>query len=135
MSVSPFSEHEAQARDRFDDWSASQTFQRLRPWLAFVQDHVLDQIDWPRATAVLDVACGSGWAVYESALRLQANGGGAACGCDISEGMLRQRAATGAPVAGAYFLAASAQSLPYRSDSFDAIIAALNMLGSRNWHF
>lgn len=122
MTASPVSDHEAKARHRFDEWSESQTFQRLRPWLAYVQGHVLDMIDWSQATAVLDVACGSGWAVYESGLRLQANGGGLACGCDISEGMLRQRAASDAPVANAAFVAASAQSLPYRSDSFDAII-------------
>ncbi len=45
MSVTPVSEQEAKARARFDDWSESQTFQRLLPWLAFVQGHVLDQID------------------------------------------------------------------------------------------
>ena len=89
MNATHVSDHEAKARDRFNDWSESQTFQRLGPWLAFVQEHILGRIDWARANAVLDVACGSGWAVYESGLRLQAGGGGLACGCDISEGMLR----------------------------------------------
>lgn len=122
MSATPVSEHEAKTRARFDDWSESQTFQRLRPWLAFVQGQVFDQIDWSRATTVLDVACGSGWAVYETASRLEAGRSGMACGCDISEGMLRQRALRERAVAGTHFLAASAQSLPYRDDSFDAII-------------
>ena len=122
MTANTVSEHEAQARDRFDQWSKSQTFQRLRPWLAFVQSHVLDQIDWPRTTAVLDVACGSGWAVYEAAGRLRANQGGIACGCDISTGMLGKRTSSesdgGATIC---FTAASAQSLPYAPGSFDAV--------------
>ena len=59
--------HETKARDKFDKWSNSSDFQQLRPWLAYVQRHVLDEIDWSRTTTVLDVACGSGWAVHEAA--------------------------------------------------------------------
>ena len=75
-----------------------------------------------RFAAVLDVACGSGWAVYEAAARLDGKPSALACGCDISEGMLRQRAAPQDGPAGTHFLAASAQSLPYCDDSFDAVI-------------
>lgn len=121
MTVTHVSDHEAKARDRFDDWSESQTFQRLRPWLAFVQGHVLDRIDWSRGPNVLDVACGSGWAVYETAHRLRGQGG-LACGCDISEGMLKQRALGPESETGACFAAASAQSLPFDSGTFDAVI-------------
>ena len=121
MTATHVSDHEAKARDRFDDWSESQTFQRLRPWLAYVQGYVLDQIDWSRSPAVLDVACGSGWAVYETARRQQGNGG-LACGCDISEGMLRQRASGPPAHDDTHFAAASAQSLPYQSGTFDAVI-------------
>ena len=112
-------EHEGWARDRFDAWSTSATFQRLKPWLAYVQRQVLDRIDWARTTAVLDVACGSGYAVDEAARRLR--DGGFACGCDLSEGMLRQRAGS-YDSAKTGFAAASAQALPFQSGSFDAVI-------------
>ena len=121
-STHSFSGHEAAARLRFDDWSASATFQRLRPWLAYVQGKVLKQIDWQGATRVLDVDCGSGWAVFEAARHLQRHNGGMACGCDISIGMLAERATEGQQPGGARFLAASAQALPYRSHTFDVII-------------
>lgn len=113
--------HEKEARERFDKWSESQTFQRLGPWLVHVQCHVLDQIDWSEATHVLDVGCGSGWAVYEAAQRLHQNEGALACGCDLSMGMLRQGLDVEPTPSNAHFLVASAQSLPYRNDCFDAI--------------
>ena len=79
--------HEADARNRFDDWSESSTFQRLRPWLAYVQKNILGELNWDRVTRVLDVACGSGWAVFEMARRMNSRPNAMACGCDISEGM------------------------------------------------
>lgn len=122
MKLEATVEHEAAARDRFDGWAESQTFQRLRPWLALVQQKVLDRIDWPSTQRFLDVACGSGFAVYEAGRRLRGKPGALACGCDLSEGMLRQRAAAPPDAGKTGFLAASAQSLPYADHSFDALI-------------
>ena len=116
------SEHESNARQRFDRWSISLAFQHLRPWLAFVQSRVLERIDWDSALRVLDVACGSGWAVHEAASRLGSREGALACGCDISTGMLGKRTSSesdgGATIC---FAAASAQSLPSAPGSFDAV--------------
>lgn len=114
--------HETDARNRFDDWSESSTFQRLRPWLAYVQKNILGELNLDRVTRVLDVACGSGWAVFEIARRINSRPNTMACGCDISEGMLRGRALEPHEFDGAYFLAASAQSLPFSNDCFDAVV-------------
>lgn len=113
--------HEAHARRRFDTWSESATFRRLAPWLRFVQSHVLERIDWGQASRVLDVACGSGWAVHEAARRLVPAEDAMACGCDISIGMLSQRASSNGQ-ARVSFLVASAQALPYESATFDAVM-------------
>ena len=116
------SKHEADTRNRFDAWSESSAFRRIRPWLTYVQGQVLDQVDWGGVSHVLDVACGDGWAVHQAAQRLGAGKGKLACGCDISGGMLRQRGAVNLRPAEAHLLVASAQALPYRSDSFDVIM-------------
>ncbi len=115
-------DHDAQLRQRFDAWSESQTFQRLRPWLQHVQDKVLRQIDWAVARRTLDIACGSGAAVYASARRLAEAKGGDAYGCDISAGMLAQRGGEESFPENAHFTAASAQALPFAEKSFDAVI-------------
>jgi ubiquinone/menaquinone biosynthesis C-methylase UbiE len=113
------SSHEAQTRVQFDTWSESWTFRRLRSWLVHQQLQVLERVDWNRASSLLDVACGSGWAVMEAARRLEEVPGSVACGCDISLGMLSRRCASEVGHARQHFVAASAQSLPYHGDSFD----------------
>jgi ubiquinone/menaquinone biosynthesis C-methylase UbiE len=116
-------EHERVTRSRFDDWSETNTFQRLRPWLMFVQENVLREIDWTRTRRVLDVACGSGWLVYEAARRLPDVDGALACGCDLSTGMLDKRErSSSAEAATARFVAASAQNLSFDSGAFDAVM-------------
>lgn len=122
MAAFPSLRHETDAKDRFDRWSESGTYQRLRPWLAYVQGRVLDRIDWTRSRRILDAACGSGWAVHEAARRLPDAQGVLACGSDISRGMLRQQQREGGAAPRAALLAASAQRLPYRSASFDAAL-------------
>ncbi len=122
MGAYPAPSHEREVRRRFEDWSESYTFRRLSPWLEFVQAKVLDQIDWSETKRVLDVACGSGWAVFEAARKLEGVGRSIACGCDISPGMLRQRGVGQARCAPNYFLLASAQALPYERNSFDVVL-------------
>ncbi len=115
-------EKQAAAAEFFDEWAESATFRRLRPWLALVQRTVLDGLDWNRTSRVLDVGCGSGLAVYLAANRIGRRRGGFAAGCDISHGMLSQRTAPPPGAAPSFFVVASAQSLPYKSASFEAIL-------------
>ena len=112
---------EAKARKWFDVWADSWTFRRLGPWLRYVQRQVLDRIDWSEATAVLDVACGSGWATMEAARAMPATDEGVVCGCDLSTGMLARRTSGQEGDAEARFAAASAQALPFHTDSFDIV--------------
>lgn len=112
------SQHESDARQWFDRWASTATFQRLSPWLRYVQDQMLDRIDFTSVSRILDVACGSGWAVNEAAGRLPDTG--LVCGADLSVGMLAQRPSVSH--ASARFLAASAQRLPFGDGIFDAVI-------------
>ena len=118
MSATPVSEHEVDARDRFDKWSDSITYKSLYTWLGFLQRNVLARIEWDKAGSLLDIACGGGLAVVESAHRLKEKDG-FACGCDISQGMLRRELGDRTEVPNAHFAAATAQSLPYCDNTFD----------------
>lgn len=121
MNTETVSAHEVQARERFDKWSGSLTYQSLRTWLGFLQFQVLNRIIWAEVDSLLDIACGGGWAVYEAAGRVREKQG-FAVGCDISEGMLRKPIGHQADLSNAHFNAASAQSLPYQDNSFDAVM-------------
>ena len=116
------SHHETLVRARFDAWAESSTFQRLQPWLMFVQRNVMERIEWGRVTRFLDIACGNGWAVVEAAQRLAETEGGMACGCDLSAGMLAQRSPDLNAEIRVFLQGASAQALPYRDGAFDALI-------------
>ena len=127
MTPSRSARHEEEAQERFDRWSDSLTFRRLKPWLAWVQQHALDALDWREIESVLDVGCGSGWAVYESAHRLTEAGRGSAIGCDISINMLLQGEDPGR-TSNSGFLASSAQELPFRDSCFDALLCTVDHL-------
>lgn len=114
--------HEAKVQKWFDIWAESWAFRRLRPWLRYVQRQVLETIDWHQVTAVLDVACGSGWATMQAARSMEGTDGGIACGCDISTGMLARHSYEQDGDSQACFAAASAQVLPFRGGSFDIVI-------------
>jgi ubiquinone/menaquinone biosynthesis C-methylase UbiE len=117
--------HETQVKNWFDDWSKSRTFQRLSPWLVYVQEYILNLIEWADILKMLDIGCGSGWAVYEAAKRLEKKSGTIACGCDLSIGMLKKGLKADANTDRACFLSASAQALPFREDSFDVVISTV----------
>jgi len=114
------SRFEAKAQRRFDRWSSSHTLRRLKSWLSFVQQSALDRLDWPNVSHILDVGCGSGWAVFEAAACLDRSKPGFSCGCDLSLGMLQQREKGSDDRS--RFAAASGQSLPFADSSFDALV-------------
>lgn len=123
MRINP--RHEVLAKNWFDKWSNSQTFQRLSPWLANVQQHILNLIDWSRVSNFLDVGCGSGKAVFEAGRRVKQENRSIVCGCDLSTGMLKAGQEQSTQLAKVFFLSASAQFLPFKENSFDIILCTV----------
>jgi ubiquinone/menaquinone biosynthesis C-methylase UbiE len=82
-------------------------------------------IDWTKVSRVLDIGCGSGKAVYAVAEHLEERSGAIACGCDLSIGMLKEGLNKNARSAKACFLSASAQSLPFKENSFDVVMCTI----------
>jgi ubiquinone/menaquinone biosynthesis C-methylase UbiE len=123
MKVS--SRHEIQAKKWFDKWSNSHTFRRLSPWLAHVQQHILNTIDWSRVSNFLDVGCGSGNAVLEAGKRVKQENRSIVCGCDLSTGMLKARHAQNPQLTTVYFFSSSAQYLPFKENSFDIVLCTI----------
>jgi ubiquinone/menaquinone biosynthesis C-methylase UbiE len=115
--------HDVTLRERFDHWARSPSFRHVSPWLAAVQDRLLERIDWRQARRFLDVGCGVGRAVLLAARRLARAPGAIACGCDISPGMLARRTRSTSAGAPTMFSAAKARDLPFPDSTFDLLIS------------
>ena len=74
--------------DFFDGWAAGYEDRRISPWFQYTQRLAIDCLELRPDSRVLDVGCGTGFAVRELAAKLA---GGKACGIDISDGMVEPK--------------------------------------------
>lgn len=84
---SPLHEKEQASGDFFDGWASGYEDRRISPWFQYTQALAIDALELQPDSRVLDVGCGTGWAVRTLAGRLSK---GRACGIDISRGMVEQ---------------------------------------------
>ncbi|RPI87624.1 MAG: methyltransferase domain-containing protein [Chloroflexi bacterium] len=105
----------------FDEWSKNYDGFRLSKWFQFTQKLATSVMDIKPDNRVLDVGCGTGYAVIEIARRLDQ---GKAYGIDISTGMV-ERAIKNIPGElsnRVSFRQASAEYIPYPNSDFDYIL-------------
>jgi ubiquinone/menaquinone biosynthesis C-methylase UbiE len=104
---------------RFDAWAGDYDSGRWSRWFRALQDIAIRHVDHGRCRAVLDVGCGTGWAVRTLAER---DPEVSARGLDVSPLMIEhaRRAAYGLP--NIEFEVGDAQSIPFPDDSFDAVL-------------
>ena len=80
-------QREIDSRKFFDEWSKNYEAKRISPWFNYTQQLAIDALELPSDAVVLDIGCGTGWAVRRLAELLPE---GRACGVDISPGMVEQ---------------------------------------------
>lgn len=105
----------------FDDWSRHYDTFRLSRWFQYTQKLATSVMDIQPDSHILDVGCGTGFAVIEIARKLDQ---GRACGVDISPGMI-EKANRNIPLelAGRVsFQVASSEQIPYPEDEFNFIL-------------
>ncbi len=112
-------EQNQQTIARFNRWSETYDKGRINPWLAHGQTKVLDALQLKAHDHLLDVGCGTGWAVLEAA-RLPV---GLACGIDLSPGMVARAREKAHGLSNVEFRVADAEAIPYPAESFDAVIS------------
>jgi SAM-dependent methyltransferase len=82
---------------------------------------LLEEVEVRPGDAVLDVACGTGFAARAAALRM--GGHGRVCGIDVNPGMLDTAARVSTELSPLIqWHEAAADSLPFESASFDAVV-------------
>ena len=104
---------------RFDRWAKSYDRGRLRSWFTDGQAEILEALDLQEDDWLLDVGCGTGWAVMQAAQMVPS---GKACGIDLSPGMISRANDLADGFSTVEFKVADAESIPYPEQSFDAIL-------------
>ena len=108
-------------RDFFDKWSGKYDDFRISRWFRYTQDLAIMEFDLRPNARLLDVGCGTGYAVVYAASLLP---DGKACGIDISSSMV-DRAAARIPselTGQVQFRTAGAENIPYGNDEFDYVL-------------
>ena len=105
--------------EKFDVWAKSYDQGRMREWFTNSQTKTLEALEFRENDWLLDVGCGTGWAVMQAAQQLPE---GKACGVDISPGMISQASEVAEDIPNTEFHVADAEAIPYPDDQFAAVM-------------
>jgi ubiquinone/menaquinone biosynthesis C-methylase UbiE len=104
---------------KFDRWSSSYHNGRMKRWFTHGQAKTIDALELGEGDSLLDVGCGTGWAVAQASHEVPE---GRACGIDISPGMISRATELADSLSNVEFKVGDAESIPYADESFDAVM-------------
>lgn len=110
-------------QEKFDAWAPTYDEGRY-DFFRRMQERVLAQFDLKDGMNLLDIGCGTGWAVRRSAILLGPRG--KACGVDLSQKMIEHARKAAAGIPNAEFQQASAEELPYANGTFDRVLSTMS---------
>jgi ubiquinone/menaquinone biosynthesis C-methylase UbiE len=100
----------------------AETFDRRFGFNRWTQRKLVSLLPLRESPYLLDIACGTGWAVRYAAK--VANGRGEFYGVDISSKMIEQAEANSASYANVHFCKSNVEKLPFENNFFDFIISS-----------
>lgn len=117
----PTTSRDSENKVYFDRWSESYDQGRISPWFQYTQRLTIDLLKLKPGARVLDVGCGTGYAVRYLG---QLDDVEKACGIDISAGMVEAAQEQVSPdlVDKIQFVEASSDDIPFPDDEFDHVI-------------
>ena len=121
QNVSESAHKDQQNREFFDQWAVKYDDFRITPWFRYTQKLSVEQFSLAPESKVLDVGCGTGFAVVYLVAALGVAKG---CGIDIAPAMI-DKAGQGVPNQlndRIEFRVASAEEIPYPDQSFDHVL-------------
>ena len=110
-------------QEKFDGWAPTYEDGRY-DFFRRMQERVLAQFDLKDGMNLLDLGCGTGWAVRRAAVLVGPRG--RACGVDLSEKMIEQARKAAEGVRNVEFQQANAEKLPFADRSFDRVISTMS---------
>ncbi len=109
------------ASQHFDQWADHYEEGRTSRWFRHFQALLIAAVGPAPGQRVLDVGCGTGWAVRTIARQQPA---AFACGLDISRAMLRQAQRRRGATGHAAFVQADSEHIPCKDATFDEVICS-----------
>jgi ubiquinone/menaquinone biosynthesis C-methylase UbiE len=113
--------HRVKVQKHFNRWARSYDNGQLTRWLRAFQQRVIEVTAPQPYEYVLDVGCGTGWAVFQLRSMLTV---GRACGIDLSPAMIARARARATGVANVEFQVGDAENIPYDDARFDAVMCS-----------
>ena len=114
-------EHVRLNEAKWDNWAESLDGKGWRyEYLRKAEGSLLSMLRWSENVHFLDIGCGTGWALGETAKR--AGNEGLFYGVDLSEKMIEQAKKNFAGRENFHFIKANVESIPLEGDFFDVII-------------
>jgi ubiquinone/menaquinone biosynthesis C-methylase UbiE len=107
----------ASSRRHFDRWAGRYERDRASRWLAELQGQAVAALDLNADDRLLDVGCGTGAAVRDTAPLVHR-----AVGVDLSPAMISRARELAAEVPAAEFLVADSERLPFDEQTFTAVL-------------
>jgi ubiquinone/menaquinone biosynthesis C-methylase UbiE len=110
-------------REKWDRWSETADGKgKLFDYLRKAQKSLIELADIREDQNLLDIGCGTGWALGQAARSV--NYKGSFYGVDLSEGMIEKAKAKFAGNENFHFVVASSESVPFKDNFFDTIICS-----------
>ena len=121
MRLVPGCQNKEDVRTYFGSLSEGYDQSRISDWQRFFQQKLVDSVEPGDSLAVLDVGCGTGWAVRTLARRYPSAD---IYGIDISESMVEVARKKSRSLSNALFRAEDAEQLGFEDEKFDYVITS-----------
>ena len=107
------------AEKHFDRWANNYDHGQLTNWLRHFQQRVINVMIPEPDNRILDVGCGTGWAVTRLGQMLAR---GRACGIDLSSAMITRARLNATDLPNVKFEQGDAENIPYENEQFDVVM-------------
>jgi len=113
--------HKEKVKKHFDRWAETYDSGYITQWLRAFQQQTIDVMSPQPYDHILDVGCGTGWAVFQLGQMIT---DGRAYGIDLAPEMIERAKANAAGVENVEFKAGDAENVPYDDAQFDAVMCS-----------
>jgi ubiquinone/menaquinone biosynthesis C-methylase UbiE len=111
------------AERHFSRWASNYDSGKITEWFRYFQERTIEEIKPSQSEVILDVGCGTGWAVIQLGKMIPA---GQICGVDLSSAMVNKAKANADGMKNVEFKVGDSENLPYDDKKFDSVMCTIS---------